>query len=369
VKSAPGAVDFGRRVRISERTYIPGTATRSYDGPVPFRRFSPVSVSPVAPFRGGRIIVVSRNAIALGALVSVLFGGTFVATKAGLAHFPPLLFVALRYDVAAVVLLSYTVYTRSPAELRPRTRGDVAGILATGVVALGLTNALLFVGQADATSAVGAILFSLNPILTPVFAALLLSDERLSLRGGVGLAVGLLGVALVVNPDPAMFTSGGIGKLLLFAGAVTGALGSVLVRWSDTTVDSTVRTAWGLPVGAALCHVLSLGAGESVGAVQWGLPALLALGYVGVFAGAVAYVAYFGLLDAVGATHANLVFYAVPVVSTLGGWALLGETISPLAGLGFLTVFAGFAILGSESISLTFWESPGRPGARRPETE
>ncbi|WP_262178133.1 DMT family transporter [Haloarcula laminariae] len=302
--------------------------------------------------------MVSRKTILLGALVSVLFGGTFVATKSGLAQFPPLLFVALRYDVAAVVLGAYVLATRSGAALVPRTRGDIAGILATGLVALGLTNALLFVGQADATSAVGAILFSLNPILTPVFAALLLTDERLSLRGGIGLAVGLLGVALVVNPDPATFTSGGIGKLLLFAGAVTGALGSVLIRWSDGDLDSTVRTAWGLPVGAALCHALSLGAGESVGAVQWGLPALLALGYVGVFAGAVAYVAYFGLLDRTGATNANLVFYVVPVVSTLGGWALLGESIAPIAGVGFLVVFAGFAILGSESISLPFSGGP-----------
>ena len=287
----------------------------------------------------------------LGTLVSVLFGGTFVAAKAGLAHFPPLLFVALRYDVAAVVLLAYVVFTRAPGELLPRTRGDVAGILSTGLVVLGLTNALLFVGQADATSAVGAILFSLNPILTPVFAAVLLADERLSARGWAGLVVGLVGVAIVVDPDPAMFASGGVGKLLLFAGAVTGALGTVLVRRSGGQLDSTVRTAWGLPVGALLCHALSIGAGESVASVSWGLPALLALGYVGVFAGAIAYVAYFELIDTTGATHANLVFYVVPVVSTLGGWALLGEAVSPLVGVGFLLVFAGFAILGSESLA------------------
>jgi drug/metabolite transporter (DMT)-like permease len=313
--------------------------------------------------------VVSRNAVLLGATVSVLFGGTFVAAKAGLAHFPPLLFVALRFDIAAVVLLAYAVLTRSRAELLPRTRGDVMGILATGLLAMGLTNALLFVGQADATSAVGAILFSLNPILTPVFAAVLLADERLSARGGLGLVVGLIGVALVVNPDPGMFAEGGLGKLLLFGGAVAGALGSVLIRWSGGDIDSTVRTAWGLPVGAAFCHLLSVGAGESVGAIEWGLPALVALGYVGIFAGAVAYVAYFGLLDVAGATHANLVFYVVPVVSTIGGWALLGETVSPLSGVGFLTVFAGFAILGSESLSLPIsdvWR-PEMPKRLRPE--
>ncbi|MBX0323633.1 DMT family transporter [Halomicroarcula sp. F13] len=296
--------------------------------------------------------MVSRRTLALGVAASLLFGGTFVAAKAGLDHFPPLLFVALRFDVAAVALLGYVTLTRSRDDLLPTSRSDALGVLSTGLLALGLTNAFLFVGQQDATSAVGAIVFSLNPILTPVFAALLLADERLSKRGATGLLVGLLGVGLVVNPDPAMLFGGGGGKLLLFGGAVSGALGSVLVRWSDSDLSSTVRTAWALPVAAGLCHTLSWQAGESVAAVSWGPAALVALLYVGVFAGAIAYVAYFGLLDNAGATHANLVFYVVPVVSTLGGWALLGESISEFTVVGFLTVFAGFVVLGSESLSL-----------------
>nr|WP_276272287.1 DMT family transporter [Halomicroarcula sp. GDY20] len=294
----------------------------------------------------------SRRSLAFGALVSLLFGGNFVAVKAGLSYLPPLLFVAFRFDVAAVALLGYVLVTRSRDDLLPRTRGDLAGILATGVLALGLTNALLFVGQQGASSAVGAILFSLNPILTPVFAALLLRDERLSRRGAVGLLLGLVGVALVVNPDPATIADGGVAKLLLFAAAVAGALGTVLVRRSGGELSSTVRTAWALPFAAALCHTASLRAGESVAGVVWAPAAVAALLYVGVLAGAVAYVVYFGLLDTAGATHTNVVFYAVPLVSTLGGWALLGEAVAPPAAVGFLVVFAGFAVLGSESLSL-----------------
>jgi drug/metabolite transporter (DMT)-like permease len=296
--------------------------------------------------------VVDRRTLALATAASVLFGGTFVAAKAGLEFFPPLLFVALRFDVAAVALVAYVLHSRSRDQLVPRTRGDVAGILATGVLAIGLTNALLFVGQQYATSAVGAIVFSLSPVLTPVFAALLLVDERVSRRGASGIVLGLVGVALVVNPDPADLLAGGVGKLILFAGAVTGALGSVLIRWADGGLSSTVRVAWGLPLAAGLTHALSLSAGESAAAIAWGPEAVLALAYVGILAGAIAYMAYFALIDDAGAINANLVFYVVPVVSTLGGWALLGETISALAIAGFLTVFGGFALLASESMDL-----------------
>ncbi|MDT3434550.1 DMT family transporter [Haloarcula sp. 1CSR25-25] len=296
--------------------------------------------------------MISRRTLALAAVASVLLGGTFVGAKAGLSYLPPLLFVALRFDIAAVVLFGYVVVTRSRADLLPRTRGDVLAILSTGLFALGLANALIFVGQQSATSAVAAIVFSLNPILTPVFAAILLSDERLSARGGLGMVIGLFGVGLVVSPDPAMLLGGGIGKLVLFAGATSAALGSVLIRWSDGGLSSTVRTAWALPVAAVLCHALSVGTGESVATAVWSPTAIAALLYVGIFSGAIAYIAYFGLLDVTGAIQANLIFYVVPVVSTLGGWAVLGEAITPTAVAGFLTIFAGFAVLGSESVDV-----------------
>mgnify|MGYP000227020266 FL=1 len=294
-----------------------------------------------------------RRTVAFFVAASVFFGGTFVAAKAGLEYFPPLLFVALRFDIAAVALLAYVVLTNPWTEVRPRTRGDLGGILATGGLAIGLTNALIFAGQGYVTSGVASIIASLNPVLTPVFAVLLVSDERLSRRGAVGMALGLAGVALVVSPDPAnLFTGGVVGKALLLGSAVTGALGSVLIRRADADLSSTVRTAWGLPVAAALTHGMSLAAGESPASVAWTPEALLALGYVSIFAGVAAYIAYFDLIDATGAIRANLVFYVVPVVATLGGWALLGETISGLAVAGFLVIFAGFVVLGSESLDL-----------------
>ncbi|WP_336361455.1 DMT family transporter [Haladaptatus sp. ZSTT2] len=301
-----------------------------------------------------------RKTFSMFILVSVFFGGTFVAAKAGLAYFPPLLFVAFRFDIAAVVLAAYAFSATSRENLLPRTRRDVVGILATGLFAIGLANALLFVGQQYVSSGVGSIIFSLNPMLTPLFAAGFLADERLSARGGVGLLIGLLGVALVVQPDPAnLLGGGGLGKAIIFGGAASGALGTVLVRWADTDLSSTARTAWALPVSAALTHAMSAASGESLAAVTWTPTALLALGYVGIFAGAVAYIAYFGLLDDVGAIHGNLVFYAVPIVATLLGAVFLGESISSLTLAGFATIFTGFAVLGSASISTNLRGVPG----------
>ncbi|WP_049907936.1 DMT family transporter [Haloferax elongans] len=293
----------------------------------------------------------THRSLVLFTLASVFFGGTFVAAKAGLEFFPPLLFVALRFDIAAVVLLAYVAVTTPRDELRPQSVHDIVGILATGVFVIGLSNAFLFVGQQYVSSGVGSIIFSLNPILTPVFAMVVLADERLSSRGAVGMLIGLVGVALVVNVDPSNLLGGAaVWKGVVFLGAVTGTLGTVVIRWAETSISSTVRTAWALPVSAVLTHGFSVASGESLSMVTWTPSAIVALGYVGIFAGAVAYIAYFGLLDEVGPIHGNLVFYAVPIVATLGGSVLLGESISASTITGFATIFVGFAVLASDSI-------------------
>jgi drug/metabolite transporter (DMT)-like permease len=289
-------------------------------------------------------------------LAATLFGGTFVAVRAGLEYFPPLLFVALRFDLAALVLLPYVLLTQNI--WRPQTRHDVIGVFVTGVVALGGSNALLFIGQQSTTSAVAAIIYSFAPILTPVFALLLLSDERLSARGVVGLFVGLLGVGVVVAPTPTTLLSNqNTGQVILLCGAINVALGSVLIQRVDAPLPSVTETAWGLPFGAAVLHLTSVVTGESITTVEWTPTAILTLVYVGVFAGAVAYTAYFTLLSETGAIQTNLINYAIPIVATFFGWLLLGEPITLTTYAGFLIIFTGFGLIKYQAIRTILFPS------------
>lgn len=306
----------------------------------------------------------TRRTVALFVASAVLFGGTFVGAKAGLAYFPPLTFVALRFDIGALVLAGYAVYRLSPADLRPRSFADVVAIASTGVLVIGLTNAFIFVGQQYTTSGVAAVVMSLNPILTPVFAAVALSDERLTRRGAVGIVTGLVGVAMVANPDPNALT-GSAGLPILVGAAVTSAFGAVAIRWADTTMSSAARTVWGVPLAAVVTHLLAVGAGESMAAVSVTPVAVLVLAFVGVGPGAVAYLTYFALIDTAGATRANLLFYLTPVVSALGGWVLLGETVSALTATGFAVIFGGFLLIGSESVAAALADWHPRAWAQR----
>lgn len=303
----------------------------------------------------------ARDAL-LFCYLAVGWGGSYTAIEVGLAHAPPVLFSALRYDLAAVVLLAYAAIVLESERRVPRARADLGAVLVTGVLIVGAGSVLLFLGQTLTTGSVASMVFSLNPVLAAAFARALLPDERFEALGLLGLFLGLAGVALIIRPSPdALFGGRALGELLVLAAAVAVALGSVLVRRTAADLDSTAVAAWGMVVGAALMHATSLVRGEP--AALPGAPVFyLALAYVGVVAAAGTYAVYFALLARVGAVQVNLVSYATPPVAVATGALLLGERVAPLSLAGFLVVALGFGLLKRRALRDVL---AGRPSRRR----
>lgn len=293
----------------------------------------------------------TKKIIGLFVITSVLFGGTFIGARAGLNDIPPILFVALRYDIASIILLSYVFVKYPQNKIMPKNRSDIIGILAAGILAIGAANGFLFIGQVDVTSAVASIVFSLIPIFSPLLATILLKDENLSIEGGIGTIVSLFGVSIVIGITPSTLSKAiTLGTLFVLIGAFSTSLGSVIIRRTEPTISSTVRTAWALPISALMLHSFSYRIGESFSNINWSPVAIVSLLYVGIFAGAIAYGTYFKLLDTVGAIKSSIVFYISPVVATLGGWILLDESLSMNSIMGFFIIFLGFIIMAWKTI-------------------
>jgi Permeases of the drug/metabolite transporter (DMT) superfamily len=284
-------------------------------------------------------------------VLSVLWGSSFVAIKAGLEHIPPVLFASLRYDIAGVCLLCYAAFATD--RWLPRSRGDWTEVLVAAVLVIAVYNTFLFVGEQGVTSGVAAILVATSPILTTGFSRLLLPDSRLTLLGLLGLACGFVGVVLVAVPDSGAITVEDIvAPGLVFLAAMSVALGSVLLERTESSIDTEGAVAWSFVLGAVVMHATS-GAlpGESVADLTTTTEAIVAVGYLAVLASVVGYVIYFRLLERLGAVDINLVSYAAPVVATVVGWLLLGETLEPLTVVGFCVIAVGFVLLKRRALA------------------
>lgn len=289
-----------------------------------------------------------RDALLFVALAFV-WGTSFMAIKSGLSALPPVLFAALRYDVAGALLFAVAL-SRTDRWL-PRTREEWTLVGVGGVLVIGLHFGLLFTGQQYVTSATGAIILSTTPMLTPLFAWLLLPDEGIGLAGTLGILFGLAGVVAVANPDPAALGGQFVGVALLFLSAVSFAFGAVLTKRLPGELPLATTQAWMMLLGAGLLHVLHVALDEpAVSTVDWSVTVLLSLGYLAVVAGAGGFLVYFHLLDRLGPTEISLVNYAVPVFAALAGWALLGETITLTTVGGFVLILTGFTLMKWQAV-------------------
>ena len=300
--------------------------------------------------------------LALFALAALLFGTAFVGVKAGLATLPPLLFASARAGVAAVVLLAVVAWRGG--YWRPRTRVDALAVLVSGTFLLTLNSVLLFVGQRSIPSGAAAVLVSLAPVLAPLFALVVLPDERLSRVGALGVVVGLAGVVVIVDPSGLATGSGAV----LVAGAATSvAFGSVLLRRLDRTIPALPMTAWAMALAGAVIYAANVASGESLPSLT--RDAVVAVLYVGLVATAVDFPAYFALIDRVGPIRANLVAYVVPVVAAVAGAAVLGESLAGRTYLGFLVIAVGFVLVERDDLLVLLAAGRSRLGGRPGTTE
>lgn len=267
--------------------------------------------------------------IAAFAAIYVIWGSTYLAIKIGISTLPPFLLAGARFLVAGGVLLAWA-----------RLRG---GALPTGRQWGGATRvgALLLLGgnggvmwaETRVPSGLAAVLIA----TVPVWIVLLEAASGAGARPGrsmiAGVAIGLLGVALLVGPS-ALGGEGpldllGAAALLLAAGS--WSVGSLLSRRVPLPSSRVVATGAEMLAGGALLTLAGLATGEAaqVDPARVSHASLLALGYLIVFGSLVAFTAYVWLLSVTSATRVATYAYVNPVVALLLGWGFAGE---PLTG-------------------------------------
>ncbi|MFA1610567.1 DMT family transporter [Halobellus rubicundus] len=301
----------------------------------------------------------SPNALLFGALATI-WGLSFVAIEAGLEAVPPLFFAGARYALAGVLVLGYAAVTRE--RIRPRGRTEWLNVAVVGGFLVAAYHALLYLGQTAVPGSVAAVIVSLSPVLTAVFAALVLDDSLDAVTAG-GFLLGLVGVAIVADLDPANLLGADVlGIGLLLVAAASFALGSVLSTPLRTTLADVSMQGWAMLVGSLALLAGSVATGESPADVAWTPTALAALAYLTVASGVIGFLLYFALHARIGPSETNLVGYFQPVVAALGGWALLGQAVSGTTVLGFLGIFAGFALVQHRTIHHRLGGRMGRVG-------
>lgn len=278
-------------------------------------------------------------------LLSLLWGGSFLAVHVALDEIGVLTVVAHRVGWAAAILWVAVWLRGLPVPRSPRVWG---AFLVMGLLNNLLPFGLMAWGQLHIESGLTSILNAATAVFSVLVAAALFRDEKLTLRRAIGVTLGFAGVVTVVGPEAlAAFDLRSLAQLAVLAGTFSYALAASWGRFALTGLRPEVAAA-GMLTCSTLVILPLAWAVEGPPGLALQPRTLAAIGYYAVFATAIAYLLYYRILTAAGAGNAALVTLLIPPVAIALGALVLGEALSPRAYLGFAVLATGLAILNGK---------------------
>jgi drug/metabolite transporter (DMT)-like permease len=285
------------------------------------------------------------------ALVYIFWGSTYLGIGIAVEHIPPGLMCGTRFLIAGVFMLAYCGITGRRIFYPARDYGHMAAV---GVLLLVGGNLTLSYAEQVVPTGLAALLVAVSPLWFLVLDSLLLGDHHISSRGKAGLAIGILGVVVLIWPQ--LLRPSAVGRrelwwsLALLGGSFSWALGSVLSKkWKTSSTDPFAAAAWQVTIAGAANLVLALLV-EDTSAVVWTARGIGAILYLVVCGSWIGYTAYIFLLRHVPTSKVSTYAYVNPVVAVFLGWLILHERIDRYILLGSAIIVASVVLVTSAKV-------------------
>jgi drug/metabolite transporter (DMT)-like permease len=269
--------------------------------------------------------------------IYIIWGSTYLAIRYAVETIPPLVTAGIRHATAGTIMLAWA-WLRG---FRPTRQQWLAGC-ALGALFFLIGHGSLHWAEQYVDSGLAALLIATEPMFILVL-GWMMGRQKISLLSSLGLALGVIGVAMLTGVELTMKGSSLWGLMAVLAGSLSWSFGVVISPKLKLPEDALGRTALPTLCGAAMLLIAAGVTGEFHQA-QWSsisVRSIFGLGYLIVFGSVVAFTAYTWLLQrvppALVATHT----YANPVVAVLLGWLFAHEALS------LRVVLASVAILGA----------------------
>lgn len=270
--------------------------------------------------------------------LAVLWGGSFFFAKVALGALGPFTVVFVRVTLAALALALVVPLRRD---------APWPAYFAMGFLNNALPFSLIFWGQTEIASGLASILNATTPLFTLIVAHFLTSDEKIGRTKVAALLTGLCGVVVLIGPT-ALAGGGALwGQAACLAAALSYAFAGVYGRrFRRMGVAPTEAAAGQVTASAVLILPIMLIVDR-----PWLLAApppptvCAALVALALLSTALAYVLYFRILAAAGATNLLLVTFLIPVTAILLGAVALGERLEPRHFAGMALIGLGLALI------------------------
>jgi len=279
------------------------------------------------------------------ATIYVVWGSTYLAIRVMVETMPPLLAAGVRFAVAGGIFWLVLRLRKGPAAMRVSAAQAGYAAVAGTLLCFG-GNGLVTVAEQEVPSGLTALIIGAVPLIVVLLRSA--EGDLPALPTLVGVAIGFVGLAVLVVPGDRPGDAPLWGVLLILAAALSWALGSYFSPRMDLPADALVSTSLQMLFGGAGMLVVGSIAGEldEVHSDAFSTDSTLALLYLIFVGGLLAYTAYTWLLQNAPISTVTTYAYVNPVIAVLLGWAILDEevTLAVVAGAAAIVVSVAMVV-------------------------
>jgi drug/metabolite transporter (DMT)-like permease len=280
----------------------------------------------------------SRRYLAMLIALALLWGASFLFIKVAVRELTPATLITGRLGLAALTLAALVPFVVGTGETLRQLRAHAGWLLVVALVNTAIPFWLLSWGETRIDSGLASIIQASVPIFNALIAFVAFRDVRVTGAPLVGVAIGFLGVALLVGAQPEGKVLGALAVVgMAFCYGVGGLLTGRYLKTATPMVvafaSSAIATLVWLPVGVVEAPSQAPGWKTIASVVALGIPGT-----------ALAYLLFFGLINGPGAAYASLVTYLIPPIALAYGAILLDERFGAYALGGLALILAGVAL-------------------------
>jgi drug/metabolite transporter (DMT)-like permease len=283
-----------------------------------------------------------RNLLLLCAL-ALIWGSSFMFIKLAVRDMAPATLVLGRVGLAAIALAVIVPLRLGRDVTRAELRAHWRWLIVVGLLNTALPFWLLSWGETRIDSGLASIIQASVPIFVAVFAFAFFHEQRVGGLQLVGIAIGFVGVALLVGAQPEAKILGALAVVGM--AACYGLSGLLTRRHLGEARPQAVALATAAVAAVAL---VPAGVAQAPSDVP-GWKAIASVAFLGLVGTALAYLLFFTLIANAGAAYASLVTYLVPPIALFYGAMFLGERFGA-AALGGLALILGGVALGTGAL-------------------
>lgn len=284
--------------------------------------------------------------------LALMWGSSYLFIKIAVDDFGTFTLVALRLVIGAALLWIVLRISGKPLPRQPRLYGH---LMVMGLINITAPFLLITWAERSVESSLASILTSLVPLFAVLIAPFFIDDEPFRANAAVGLLVGFAGVVVLTSRELNVATTDLVADLALVLSSAFYAAGAVYSRRNVRGVDPLIPPVFQVTFAAIYTGVIAL-VFEHPWTARPDGSAIFAIAWLGILGSGFAYLAFFRVLAAWGATRTTAVAYLLPIVGIILGFVVLHEPIDARILLGSALVITGMALVSRRG-SVIPWRS------------